>query len=92
MPTAIFNRFEFEMPEQAVEECHHMGSCDEEVSAWQPVLAPNLTHIPDQDLAAELKEYGAWDDAQLQDRDDNEQRILWLAAGDIQDRRIEDSE
>ena len=29
------------------------------------------------------KEYGAWDDEERTDHDQNLQRILWLAAGDI---------
>jgi hypothetical protein len=34
-------------------------------------------------LSAELKEYGAWDAEELADHEQNLQRILWLASGDI---------
>jgi hypothetical protein len=34
-------------------------------------------------LSAELKEYGAWGAEELADHDQNLQRVLWLAAGDI---------
>jgi hypothetical protein len=34
-------------------------------------------------LAAELREYGAWDDDELSEHDANLERILWLACGDI---------
>ena len=37
------------------------------------------------DLQDELREYGAWDEIQLQDHNANLMRILWIAAGDIQD-------
>ena len=36
-------------------------------------------------LRDELREYGAWDENELADHDQNLQRLLWLAAGDIVD-------
>ena len=82
--SASFNRFEFEMSEDAVNECHHQGACDKDVNAWQGKI--DLSHISDEALREELKEYGAWSDEELQDRTANECRIIWIAAGDIQDR------
>ena len=81
---ASFNRFEFEMSEEAVIDCYHQGACDEGVSAWQGKI--DLSHISDEALREELKEYGAWSDEELQDRTTNECRIIWIAAGDIQNR------
>jgi hypothetical protein len=40
------------------------------------------------ELRRTLKEYGAWDATELADHDQNLQRILWLAAGDISDSNI----
>jgi len=37
------------------------------------------------DIAAELKDYGAWDETELADYDANIQRILWIAAGNIRE-------
>jgi hypothetical protein len=34
-------------------------------------------------LRKELAEYGAWDEQELADHEQNIQRILWIAAGDI---------
>jgi hypothetical protein len=87
MKLAMFNRFDFEMPDEAVKDCHHQGQCDEDVAYWQGKI--DLSHISDEVLAAELEEYGAWDKDELKNRRDNERRIIWIAAGDIQDRETE---
>lgn len=34
-------------------------------------------------VRAELKEYGAWDSAELSNHADNIRRLVWIAAGDI---------
>lgn len=86
-PWATFNRFEFQMPGDAVEECHHQGACDSDVEYWQKKI--DLSHISDADLAAELREYGAWDETELADRVANERRIIWLAAGNIQEENTQ---
>jgi hypothetical protein len=80
---ATFNRFEFQLPADCVADCHHQGACDADVEHWQGRV--DLSDIPDEALAAELKEYGAWSAEELADRQANERRILWIAAGDIQD-------
>jgi len=85
MRWATFNRFEFEMPEEAVRDCHHQGQCDEDVAYWQGKI--DLTHISDADLKAELKEYGAWEGTELNNRKVNEERIIWIAAGNIQEEK-----
>lgn len=73
------------------EGAHHQGQCDESVLALSkvPAIARQLRRIPQAELASELREYGAWDAEDLADHDQNLQRILWLAAGDIVDRAFE---
>jgi hypothetical protein len=63
----------------------HPGQCDAEVQALseEPDIKKQLDEIDPSLLYAELAEYGAWDDVELQDYAQNLQRILWLAAGDI---------
>ena len=80
---ATFNRFEFQLPADCVGDCHHQGACDADVEHWQGRV--DLSGIPDEALAAELQGYGAWSAEELADRQANERRILWIAAGDIQD-------
>jgi hypothetical protein len=80
---ATFNRFEFEIPAEAVRDCSHQGACDQDVDYWHSKIS--LSHISDAELAEELREYGAWDAVELADREANEKRIIWIAAGDIQE-------
>jgi hypothetical protein len=82
---ASFNRFEIEMPAECVTDCSHQGQCSGDVEHWHSKGAVDFSHITDSDLQAELREYGAWEPEELEDRDDNEQRILWIGAGDIQE-------
>ena len=65
----------------------HAGQCDAEVlqAMKKPYIKKQLDALPVDKLAIELKEYGAWDEIELQDHNANLMRILWIAAGDIQD-------
>lgn len=79
-----FNYVEFELPHDAVVECSHAGRCDDDVEYWQRELKLGL----DRDkMIKELKEYGAWSESSLKDmdNDDLEQKLIWLAAGDIRE-------
>lgn len=75
------------MPEDAVNDCHHIGECSHDVDRWQNKI--DLSHITDEKLKNELEEYGAWDDNELKDRAENEKRIIWLGAGMIQEEENE---
>jgi len=86
---ALFNRFEIEMTLAQAQSASQPGKdASDDVNALLqlPKIKRQLAKISDDDLAAELREYGAWDDEELQDRQANEQRIIWLAAGNIVDR------
>ena len=94
MKTAYFNRFEIEMSDAAAVDCHHQGACDDGVAYWAGADWQGATRIsriarPDTitpaALAAELKDCGAWDAEELADDDQSWQRIIWLAAGNIQE-------
>lgn len=69
------------------ESAAHQGQCDADVKALseRQDIAAQLAAMDKDVLAAELKEYGAWDEKELADHDQNLQRILWLAASDILD-------
>ncbi|WP_321868568.1 hypothetical protein [Burkholderia ubonensis] len=64
---------------------YHPGQCDASIAGLrqQPCIAKQLAMIDPAALRAELREYGAWDDVQLTDHNENLSRILWLACGDI---------
>ena len=78
-------RIEIEMSaEQATSVCHP-GPCDENVAYLmaQPEIKAQLDAIPNNLMAAELAEYGAWDDEQLKDNDDNRAKLIWIVGCDL---------
>jgi hypothetical protein len=84
---AQFNRFEIEMTKEQAHSVTHPGKCDVDVDILlqNPKIKRQLKKIPGEKLAAELKDYGAWDENELKDRKANEQRIIWIAGGIIID-------
>lgn len=86
---AYFNYIDsIELPLDVVKNCSHSGQCDDDVerSLELPEVKTELSEIDPDQLRKELREYGAWDDAQLQDHAENLKRILWIAAGNIQEQ------
>ncbi len=86
---ASFNRFEIKMTKKQAISASHPGPCDLDVKALLriPAIKRQLAKISDADLIAELYDYGAWNDEELAVRADNEERIVWIAAGDIAEGR-----
>jgi hypothetical protein len=78
-------RIELEIELDDASSGSHQGPCDDDVRALSkvPYIAAQLDRIDPAMLVYELREYGAWDDTELADHDQNLQRILWLACGDI---------
>ena len=72
------------LPLDAVASCHHLGSCDADVAHWRARLG---FEVP-RDLAINwLREFGAWSEEELAAEPDDTlaERVLWIAAGDIQE-------
>ena len=63
----------------------HSGQCDADVKELSrvPAIAEQLAQVDAETLVCALKDYGAWDTEELADHQQNLQRLLWLAAGDI---------
>lgn len=80
--TAIFNRFSFEMPEEAIADLSGGGSKDEAAKFWKKKV-DRPAEITKEKLILELQEYGAWNSQELEDDDQNWARILWIAANNI---------
>lgn len=81
-------RIELEMSTAQAESASHSGSCDDDdvmALSRDPYIAEQLTKIDPALLARELSGYGAWDETELADHDQNLQRLVWIAAGDIAD-------
>lgn len=79
--TSSSGLIEFEVTLDDARSCSHSGRCDDDVAALRrtPYIAEQLAKIAPEDLAAELKGYGAWDAAELADHEANLSRVLWLA-------------
>lgn len=82
---AYFNRFSIEMTKEEAYSVSHQGACDNEVEILlqNKKIKRQLDKIDTIDLINELKEYGAWENEELEDRQANEARIVWLAGGNI---------
>jgi len=70
------------------QDCSHSGQCDDDVKRImaKPYVARQLKNINPDQLIKELREYGAWDDFELTNHEDNLMRWTWISAGDITDR------
>lgn len=78
-------RIEIQMSLEEAKSASHQGQCDDDVKALSelPHIAAQLADIDPKLLANELREYGAWSDEELEDHDQNLQRLLWSMASDI---------
>ena len=85
---ASFDRFSIKLTMQQTLSCSHPGPCDSDVRALLklPSVQRQLKKIPSRILRDELREYGAWDEAELSIRTENNARIIWIAAGDIAEK------
>jgi hypothetical protein len=84
---ASFERFEIELTRDQATTGYHQGQCDDDIAGLlhDPLIQAQLNATDRVKLQDELREYGAWDDTQLSDHDENLSRILWLACGQIVD-------
>ena len=80
---ASFNRFEIRMTLEQAKSVSHQGDCYEDAKYLVNKLRAQLNKIPPEKIAEELKEYGAWDEVELSNHEENLIRIVWIAGGDI---------
>lgn len=87
MKSAYFDGFIIHMTEEQALSASHPGACDSEVEELvnNPKISKELDQIDPIEIEATLREYGAWDYDELQDREANRRRIIWIAAGDIRE-------
>lgn len=65
----------------------HSGACDDDVDSLLslPYMKEQFDRLDTDTIRKELAEYGAWDSDELADDKQNQARLLWIAAGDIND-------
>lgn len=66
------------------------GAADKAIEALltMPEVREELKDINPDKLRTELREYGAWDDEDLEDHETNLARILWIAAGNLFEEEV----
>lgn len=86
-------RIELQMTLAQAQSCSHPGHCDADVALLrqQPKIKRQLDKLDLKLVAAELDEYGAWDDEELADHNANLDRLLWIAACDIAEENFSKS-
>jgi hypothetical protein len=83
--TESLGRIELQITKKQALSCSHAGQCDADVAELMkaPAINRQLKKLNPVIVAACLKEYGAWNDAELADHNDNLTRLLWCACCDI---------
>lgn len=78
-------RLNLELTLDEAESCNHSDDCEADVLDLmrEPHIAAQLSKLPPAHVAAELREYGAWEPEELADHDANCKRLLWLACCDV---------
>jgi hypothetical protein len=83
--TSSSGRIELRITRAEAAQGSHVGECDQSIHELRqvPRIRRQLAKLDAKVLAAELKEFGAWDAKELANHDANIDRILWIACGDI---------
>lgn len=83
--TSGSGRIEIKLTKKQANIGSHSGPCDNDISYLRtlPAIKKQLDKIDAEVLRNELKEFGAWDENELMNHDENLTRILWIACGDI---------
>lgn len=82
--TESMGRFELQIPGQALEDIAQSGSNDAAVEYWAEKIERPVSATA-KALRDSLREYGAWEDDELEDDATNWERVVWSAAWDLAD-------
>ena len=84
---ASLNYFDLYFTRKDVDSMPLSGACDYTVQAIakKPYIVRQFNAIDNSKLIKELTEYGAWDNVELQDKQSNIERIIWIACSDIKE-------
>jgi hypothetical protein len=82
---AQFDKFYIVLTKKQAQSVSHPGPCDIDVNLLlnDNHIRQQLNAISDNDLSDALREYGAWNETELLNRANNEQRIIWISGGII---------
>ena len=85
--TSSCGRIEFQLTKKQVLNGSYRGHLDNDIAELLklPSIKKQLSNINPDIIKSELKGYGAWDDIELSNHDNNLARILWIACCDIRE-------
>jgi len=89
--TSGCGRLELNLSADQAARGYHSGQCDADIAELKqvPEIKAQLLAL-DAGLVREcLREYGGWDSAELSNHNDNLERLLWIACGDLVDQGAE---
>lgn len=83
--TESLGRIELQITKAQAQACSHPGQCDADVAKLRqdPKIRRQLDKLAPRLVSECLREYGAWDDEELADHEQNLDRLLWIACCDI---------
>ena len=78
-------KIEIEITKKQALKGYHSGQCEQDIAELRqvPTIKRQLAKIDGVVLIEELKHWGAWNDDELKNHDENLDRFLWLACADI---------
>ena len=84
---AYIEGIELQLTRKEAHIASHQGQCDEDVRyvSQLPKVARQLRKLTPAQVRDALKPFGAWDETDLADHNQNLQRLVWVAAGQIVD-------
>jgi hypothetical protein len=84
-------RLELQLSGDQTARGYHSGPCDLDIAALlqDPEISRQLSVFDPAQVAATLKEYGAWNSQDLANHADNLARLLWIACGDLVDQQFQ---
>lgn len=87
---AIIGNIEIEMSLTQANSASHSGQCDDDVELLllDPSIMGQLESISNDELKKALNECGCWNEEELNNRDENEARLIWLAANNISEENL----
>ena len=83
-------RIELAVPGEAIVDLSASGPIDDAAEYWSARV--DWSGVSPEDLARDLSEYGAWDEAELEDEEANRRRFLWTACGGLADSEDPDED
>lgn len=83
--TSSSGRIELNLTMEQASKGYHSGQCDTDIVELRSCLEieNQLQKLDPLIVKSELKEMGAWDDVELSNHENNLDRLLWIACGDL---------